>query len=145
MLSSKKNRLRHGTYLRQVHMVPGQEKCLAHAVYGAMHARFWGFAVATKAHMPQYLRSLVVSSLEGSADSVGLSAYAIRTLKHMYRPGDEYKKALVILGSCSPTVSVKPVSGLTGNVRQVDEGLDEVNARFGRGVVWLGALGTKLG
>lgn len=32
MLSSEKTRLRHGIYLKQVYMVPGQEKYFAHSV-----------------------------------------------------------------------------------------------------------------
>jgi len=47
-----------------------------------------------KEHVPQYSRSLVVPQPEPTADSRVLTAYALRVLKQMYRPGYEYKKQL---------------------------------------------------
>lgn len=55
-----------------------------------------------KAHEPQYHRSLVVPLPEPTADSRALAAYAIRALKHIYRPGFEYKKAAVMLSELQP-------------------------------------------
>ncbi|MBS1942826.1 MAG: hypothetical protein JST38_18320 [Bacteroidetes bacterium] len=39
---------------------------------------------------------------EPTADSRALAAYAIRALKHIYRPGFEYKKAAVMLSELQP-------------------------------------------
>lgn len=46
--------------------------------------------------------SLVIPLPEPTADSRVLAAYAIRGLKHMYRPGFEYKKAAVMLSELQP-------------------------------------------
>ena len=103
-----------------------------------------------KEHAPQYHRSLVVPLPEPTADSRVLATYAIRALKHMYRPGFEYKKAAVMLSELQPA-GQRQVS-LWDNAsadtsrersRKLMGVLDEVNARFGRGAVQLGAMGTK--
>ena len=103
-----------------------------------------------KAHEPQYHRSLVVPMPEPTADSRVLAAYAIRALRHMYRPGFEYKKAAVILSELQPEGQRQAClwddvadEASRERSRKLMGVLDEVNARFGRGAVQLGALGTK--
>ena len=103
-----------------------------------------------KEHEPQYHRSMVVSLPEPTADSRVLAAYAIRALKHMYRPGFEYKKAAVMLSELQPEGQRQAClwdeeADEVGRERsrRLMNVLDEVNARFGRGAVQLGALGTK--
>lgn len=103
-----------------------------------------------KEDAPQYHRSLVVPLPELTADSRVLAAFAIRALKHMYRPGFEYKKAAVMLSELQPEgqrqaclsdeVAEEASRERSGRLMGV---LDEVNARFGRGAVLLVALGTK--
>ena len=104
-----------------------------------------------KAHEPQYHRSLVVPMPEPTADSRVLAAFAIRALKHMYRSGFEYKKAAVMLSELQPEGqrqaclwddTADEVS--RERSRKLMDVLDKVNARFGRGAVQLGAMGTKL-
>ncbi len=103
-----------------------------------------------KAHEPQYHRSLVVPMPEPTADSRVLAAYAIRALKHIYRPGFEYKKAAVMLSELQPEGQRQAClwddvadEASRERSRKLMGVLDEVNARFGRGAVQLGALGTK--
>jgi DNA polymerase V len=103
-----------------------------------------------KAHEPQYHRSLVVALPEPTADSRVLAAYAIRALRHMYRPGFEYKKAAVMLSELQPEGQRQAClwdeaadEGSRERSRKLMGVLDEVNARFGRGAVQLGALGIK--
>lgn len=103
-----------------------------------------------KEQAPQYHRSLVVPLPEPTADSKVLAAYAIRALKHIYRPGFEYKKAAVMLSELQPEVQRQAClwddaadEAARERSRRLMGVLDEVNARFGRGAVQLGALGTK--
>lgn len=103
-----------------------------------------------KEHAPQYHRSLVVPLPEPTADSRFLAVYAIRALKHMYRPGFEYKKAAVMLSELQPegqrqACLWEDAADEAGRERsrRLMGVLDEVNARFGRGAVQLGALGIK--
>ena len=102
------------------------------------------------AHEPQYHRSLVVPMPEPTADSRVLAAYANRALKHIYRPGFEYKKAAVMLSELQPegqrqACLWEDAADEAGRERsrRLMGVLDEVNARFGRGAVQLGALGIK--
>jgi len=104
-----------------------------------------------KEYAPQYHRSLVVSLPEPTADSRVLAAYAIRALKHMYRSGYEYKKAAVMLSELQPVGQRQAClwddatdEAARERSRRLMGVLDEVNARFGRGAVQLGAMGTKL-
>lgn len=103
-----------------------------------------------KEHVPQYSRSLLVPLPEPTADSRVLAAYAIRVLKQMYRPGFEYKKAAVMLSELQPAGQRQAIlwddavaEASRERSRKLMGVLDEVNARFGRGAVQLGALGTK--
>ncbi len=132
------------TYIRRAAEKLRAQQSVAGAVtVGIMTNRF-------KEDAPQYQRSLVVPLPEPTADSRVLAAYAIRAVKHMYRPGFEYKKAAVMLSEFQPEgqrqtclwddqadeVSRERSCRLMGL-------LDEVNARFGRGALQLGAFGTK--
>ena len=103
-----------------------------------------------KPHAPQYSRSLVVPLPEPTADSRVLADYALMALRHLYRPGFEYKKAAVMLSELQP--EGRRQASLWDDAvdaerrersRKLMGVLDEVNARFGRGAVQLGALGTK--
>lgn len=103
-----------------------------------------------KENAPQYHRSLVVPLPEPTADSRVLAAYAIRALKHMYRPGFEYKKAAVMLSELQPEGqrqaclwddAADEVS--RERSRRLMGVLDEVNGRFGRGALKLAALGSE--
>jgi len=103
-----------------------------------------------KEHVPQYSRSIVVPLPEPTADSRVLAAYAIRALKHMHRPGYEYKKAAVMLSELQPESQRQAclwddakAEASRERARKLMGVLDEVNSRFGRGAVQLGALGTK--
>lgn len=103
-----------------------------------------------KEHEPQYSRSLVVPLPEPTADNRVLAAYAIRVLKQIYRPGFEYKKAAVMLSELQ-SAGQRQASLWDDAAAEVNRErgrklmgvLDEVNARFGRGAVQLGAMGTK--
>lgn len=103
-----------------------------------------------KPHVPQYSRSLVVPLPEPTADSRVLADYALMVLKHLYRPGFEYKKAAVMLSELQP-VGQRQASlwddaaaeASRERSRRLMGVLDEVNGRFGRGALQLGALGTK--
>jgi DNA polymerase V len=103
-----------------------------------------------KEHAPQYSRSLVVPLPEPTADSRVLAAYAVSVLKHMYRPGFEYKKAAVMLCELQPEGQRQAslwddAADEVGRERsrKLMGVLDEVNARFGRGALQLAGLGTN--
>lgn len=132
------------TYIsRAAEKLRAQQSVAGAVTVGIMTNRF-------KEHAPQYHRSLVVPLPEPTADSRVLAAYAIRALKHMYRPGFEYKKAAVILSELQPEGQRQAClwddvadEASRERSRKLMGVLDEVNARFGRGAVQLGALGTK--
>lgn len=103
-----------------------------------------------KENVPQYHRSMVVALPEPSSDSRVLTAYALRVLKHIYRPGYEYKKACVMLSELQPQSQRQ--AGLWDApedevARQRSQSLmavlDQVNDRFGRGTLQLGAMGVR--
>lgn len=132
------------TYISRAAEKLRAQRSLAGAVtVGVMTNRF-------KANEPQYHRSLVVPLPEPTADIRVLAAYALRALKHIYRPGFEYKKAAVMLSELRPEGQRQAClwddeadEGSRERSRKLMGVLDEVNARFGRGAVQLGALGTK--
>jgi len=132
------------TYIsRAAEKLRAQQSVAGAVTVGIMTNRF-------KEHVPQYNRSLVVPLPEPTADSRVLAAYAIRALKHMYRPGFEYKKAAVMLSELQPEgqrqASLWDDSATDADrerSRRLMGVLDDVNARFGRGALQLGALGVK--
>lgn len=132
------------TYLcRAAEKLRAQQSVAGAVTVGIMTNRF-------KEHVPQYHRSLVVPLPEPTADSRVLASYAIRALKQMYRPGYEYKKAAVMLSELQPEGQRQAclwddakAEASRERARKLMGVLDEVNARFGRGAVQLGALGTK--
>ena len=132
------------TYIsRAAEKLRAQQSVAGAVTVGIMTNRF-------KEQTPQYHRSLVVPLPEPTADSRVLAAYAIRGLKHMYRPGFEYKKAAVMLSELQPEGQRQAClwddvadEASRERSRKLMGVLDEVNARFGRGAVQLGALGTK--
>lgn len=103
-----------------------------------------------KEHEPQYSRSLVMSLPEPTADNRVLAAYAVGLLKHMYRPGFEYKKAAVMLSELQPEGQRQAslwddaaAEASRERARKLMAVLDAVNGRFGRGALQLAALGSK--
>lgn len=99
-----------------------------------------------KENVPQYHRSMVVALPDPSADSRVLTAYALRLLKHIYRPGYEYKKACVMLSQSQRQAGLwdVPEDEVARQRSQRLMGvLDQVNARFGRGTLQLGAMGVR--
>ena len=79
-----------------------------------------------------------------------MAAYAIRALTHMYRSGFEYKKAAVMLSELQPEGQRQAClwedaadEAARERSHRLMGVLDDVNARFGRGAVQLGAMGTK--
>ncbi len=132
------------TYIcRAAEKLRAQQSVAGAVTVGIMTNRF-------KEHAPQHHRSLVVPLPEPTADSRVLAAYAIRALKQMYRRGYEYKKAAVMLSELQPEGQRQAclwddakAEASRERARKLMGLLDEVNARFGRGAVQLGALGTK--
>lgn len=103
-----------------------------------------------KEHVPQYHRSMVVALPEPSADSRVLAAYALRVLQHIYRPGYDYKKAAVMLSELQPQAQRQ--AGLWDapedeaarqRAQRLMGVLDQINTRFGRGTLQLGAMGVQ--
>lgn len=132
------------TYIcRAAEKLRAQQSVAGAITVGIMTNRF-------KEHTPQYSRSLLVPLPEPTADSRVLAAYAIRVLQQMYRPGFEYKKAAVMLSELQPEGRRQAslwddAANEAGRERsrRLMGVLDEVNSRFGRGAVQLGALGTQ--
>ena len=93
---------------------------------------------------------MVVPLPEPTADSRVLADYALMVLKHLYRPGFEYKKAAVMLSELQPEAQRQAslwddaaAEASRERSRRLMGVLDEVNGRFGRGALQLGALGTN--
>lgn len=102
-----------------------------------------------KEHVPQYSRSIVVPLPEPTADSRVLADYGLVALRHIYRPGFEYKKAAVMLSELQPAGQRQAslwddaaAEVCRERSRKLMGVLDAVNGRFGRGALQLASLGS---
>lgn len=105
---------------------------------------------------PQYSRSMVMPLRSPTSDTPALATAAIHALKAIFRPGFEYAKAGVMLLDLSPSSRVQlelafehsgdggGSAAAGGAHRQaLMRAVDELNDRYGRGTLTIGARGTQ--
>ncbi|MDR1850224.1 MAG: Y-family DNA polymerase [Zoogloeaceae bacterium] len=99
---------------------------------------------------PQYNGSITVPLPIPSDDSRVLAGVALRGLKEIFRTGYEYKKAGVMLALLSDKANRQgslfaETQVQNGRGERLMAAVDSINAKFGRGSVYLAAEGTDKG
>lgn len=100
-----------------------------------------------KPEVPQYQKGLTVPLPVATSDTRILTAWALRILRRIYRPGYGYHKAGVTLMDIGPKTnqqfSLFVPSGVTSaRAEKLMEALDGINERYGRGTLRLAAEGV---
>lgn len=103
-----------------------------------------------KPEAPQYQKGLIVPLPEATSDTRVLTAWALRILRRIYRPGYGYHKAGVMLLNITPTGSQQfslfvPSGVASSRSGKLMETLDGINQRYGRGTLRLAAEGVEKG
>lgn len=99
-----------------------------------------------KPEVPQYQRTLTVPLPEATADTRVLTAWGLRILRRIYRPGYAYHKAGITLLDIRPRENQQlslfaPASLVSPSDDRLMGTLDAINQRFGRGTMRLAAEG----
>lgn len=95
---------------------------------------------------PQYSAAVGVPLVEPSNDTRILVAAALMALRHIYRPGFEYKKSgIMLMGLQDQAIRQLTLFDTLDpeNTLQVMSTLDGVNQRFGRGTLRLASEGVR--
>lgn len=98
---------------------------------------------------PQYQPAITVPLPVASSDTRVLAQWALRALRRIYRPGYGYHKAGVMLLNLTPKVncqfSLFDAQGGAADARseKLMGTLDDINRRYGRGVLRLAAEGVE--
>ena len=95
---------------------------------------------------PQYAAAVGVPLIEPSSDTRILTAAALLALRHIYRPGFQYKKAgIMLMGLQDASIRQLTLFDIADldNTLQVMSALDAVNLRFGRGTLRLASEGMR--
>ena len=99
-----------------------------------------------KPEVPQYQRAVTVPLPEATSDTRVLTAWAVRVLRHIYRPGYGYHKAGVMLADIVPKAnqqfSLFDSGAGGGRSDSLMAVFDSINQRYGRGAVRLAAEGV---
>ena len=101
-----------------------------------------------KPEAPQYQRGVTVPLPEASADTRVLTAWALKVLRRIYRPGFGYHKAGVMLLDLVPRTSRQFAlfdaqgGAMDGRSERLMGVLDRINGRYGRGALRLAAEGV---
>jgi DNA polymerase V len=101
-----------------------------------------------KPEVPQYQRGVTVPLPEASADTRVLTAWALKVLRRIYRPGFGYHKAGVMLLNLVPRSSRQFAlfgaqgGAMDGRSERLMGVLDSINGRYGRGILRLAAEGV---
>ena len=103
----------------------------------------------SKPEVPQYQPAITVPLPVASSDTRALTQWALRALRRIYRPGYGYHKAGVMLLNLSPKAN-RQFSLFDAQVGDADArserlmgALDDINRRYGRGVLRLAAEGVE--
>ena len=101
-----------------------------------------------KPEVPQYQRAVTVPLPEASSDTRVLTRWALRVLRHIYRPGFGYHKAGITLMNIVPATSQQfslfASGGAVDARSQTLMGvLDGINDKYGRGTMRLAAEGVE--
>jgi len=101
-----------------------------------------------KPEVPQYQRGVTMPLPEASADTRVLTAWALKVLRRIYRPGFGYHKAGVMLLNLVPRSSRQFAlfdaqgGAMDGRSERLMGVLDSINGRYGRGALRLAAEGV---
>jgi len=103
-----------------------------------------------KPEAPQYQKGLTVPLPEATSDTRVLTAWALRILRRIYRPGYGYHKAGVMLVDITPKGSQQfslfaPSGVASARSGKLMEALDGINQRYGRGTLRVAAEGVEKG
>lgn len=101
-----------------------------------------------KREVPQYQKGLTVPLPEATSDTRVLTAWALRILRRIYRPGYGYHKAGVMLLDITPKGSQQfslfaPSGVASARSGKLMEALDGINQRYGRGTLRVAAEGVE--
>jgi len=101
-----------------------------------------------KPEAPQYQRAVTVALPEASADTRVLTAWALRVLRRIYRPGYGYHKAGIMLLDIFPQANQQyslfvPGGAVSARDEKLMGVLDNINLRYGRGALRLAAEGVE--
>lgn len=101
-----------------------------------------------KPEVPQYQKGLTVPLPEATSDTRVLTAWALRILRRIYRPGYGYHKAGVTLMEIGPKTNQQfslfvPSGVASARNEKLMEALDGINERYGRGTLRLAAEGVE--
>jgi DNA polymerase V len=100
-----------------------------------------------KPEFPQYQRAFTVPLPNATADTRVLTAWALRVLRRIYRPGYGYHKAGIMLSNIVPAANQQfslfaSVGAGDAQSKKLMGVLDGINVKFGRGSVKLAAEGV---
>lgn len=96
--------------------------------------------------VPQYQRSLTIPLPEATADTRVLVMWALKLLRHIYRPGFAYQKAGVMLSELRPKAMAQAslfIDPETDRGQRLMATLDVINHRWGRGTLRSAAEGME--
>ncbi len=101
-----------------------------------------------KPEVPQYQRAVTVPLPEATSDTRVLTRWALRVLRHIYRPGFGYHKAGITLMDIVPATNQQFSlfsSGGAGDAhsQKLMAVLDGINGKYGRGTVRLAIEGVE--
>lgn len=99
-----------------------------------------------KPEAPQYQKSVTVPLPEATADSRILTAWGLRVLRRIYRPGYGYHKAGITLTDIVPRANQQfsllvPAGLVSARSETLMDAMDSINKRYGRGTLKLAAEG----
>ncbi|MBS1138748.1 MAG: rumB [Proteobacteria bacterium] len=97
---------------------------------------------------PQYQKSVTVPLPEATADSRTLTAWGLRVLRRIYRPGYGYHKAGIALMDIVPRANqqfslLAPTGLVSARSESLMDAMDSINKRYGRGTLKLAAEGIN--
>lgn len=100
-----------------------------------------------KPDTPQYQRAMTIALPEATADTLELTAWGMRLLRRLYRPGYGYQKAGITLLDIVPRTHQQfslfvPANMAAGRRDKLMGTLDTINERYGRGTMRLAAEGV---
>lgn len=100
-----------------------------------------------KPNRPQYGGSLTLPLPDATSDTLTIGQFATRALRQIYRDGYGYKKAGVLLSELTPVefrqARLLEDPALLARRARLNQALDAVNARFGRGSLALAGAGIE--
>lgn len=110
---------------------------------GSIAAIITVFIQSNRFKQSPYTGTITITLPSASSDARVLAHYDIEGLKKIYKPGIDYKKAGVILnGLISEKARQANLFEERPSNSKLTEAVDRINARFGKGTVFLASNGT---